>query len=159
MPRVLLLLLRHPRYLRDLLRHKLWVLKEGRRLELPWGQLLRHDLSKFRPDEWFPSVRFAYGPHPLSPSERVASERALALHHRRNPHHPESWVRHCEGGVEVLAMPDRYRREMLADWRAVGRAKGGSTRTWYLRCRDDLVLHPETRAWIEERLGLVPGSP
>ena len=114
----------------------------------------QHDLLyphclKFLPDEWFPSVRFSYGPHSLSPSERKASERALVLHHRRNPHHPEYWVRRHHGRVEILLMPDRYRREMLADWRAMGRVKGGSTREWFLRHEERLVLHPETRAWIE----------
>ena len=147
----------HLRYGLELLRHKIWVLVEGRRLGLPWGRLLRHDLSKLRPDEWGPSVRFHHsrrGPSPHSAAEREASERALALHRSRNPHHPEHWVRREGGRTEVLPMPDPDRREMLADWRAVGRVRGGSAAAWYRARATSIPLHPETRAWLEARLGV-----
>jgi len=59
------------------------------------------------------------------------------------------------GSLKVLPMPDRYRREMLADWRGAGLAQGTpDTVKWYKANRDKMQLHPETRAWIEERLGL-----
>lgn len=52
-------------------------------------------------------------------------------------------------------MPDVYRREMLADWRGAGRAAGTpDTKAWYLKNRDAIRLHPETRAWIEQQLGI-----
>lgn len=56
----------------------------------------------------------------------------------------------------VLPMPDRYRREMLADWIGAGRAYLGNPDTcaWYLENRAKLILHPETRAWLEKELGL-----
>jgi hypothetical protein len=51
-------------------------------------------------------------------------------------------------------MPDKYRREMLADWRGAGRALGKpDTQAWYAANRDKMKLHPETRAWIEQQLG------
>ena len=53
-------------------------------------------------------------------------------------------------------MPDRDRREMLADWRGAGRAVGKpDTKAWYLANRDKMILHPETRMWIEQQLGVV----
>lgn len=57
-------------------------------------------------------------------------------------------------GLRALPMPERFRKEMLADWRGAGRsAKGGlPTREWYLKRRDIMILHPETRRWIEEQL-------
>ncbi len=54
-------------------------------------------------------------------------------------------------------MPDVYRREMLADWRGAGMALGfPDTLGWYTKNRDNLKLHPETRAWIEAQLSPVP---
>lgn len=51
-------------------------------------------------------------------------------------------------------MPDLYRREMLADWRGAGLALGfPDTLGWYSKNRDKMVLHPETREWIEKELG------
>lgn len=50
-------------------------------------------------------------------------------------------------------MPDVYRREMLADWRGAGRALGNpDTRAWYLANKASIILHAETRAWIEAQL-------
>ena len=55
----------------------------------------------------------------------------------------------------ALPMPDRYRREMLADWRGAGRTYGNTdTRAWYIDNREKMTLHPETAAWIESELGL-----
>jgi hypothetical protein len=53
-------------------------------------------------------------------------------------------------------MPDRYRREMLADWRGAGRAITGqdNTRAWYLKNRENIWLHPTTRTWVEHQLEL-----
>lgn len=52
-------------------------------------------------------------------------------------------------------MPEVYAREMLADWRGAGRALGNpDTKAWYLANKDNMKLHPNTRAWIEYQLGL-----
>ncbi len=55
-------------------------------------------------------------------------------------------------------MPNAFRREMLADWRAVGRVRGDAdtpnTRAWYLKHGHRYPLHPETRAWVEAQLKL-----
>ena len=68
-------------------------------------------------------------------------------------------LRQCQTPVP---MPDRYRREMLADWIGAGKAYGKQegnnnnpdTKQWYLDNKDKIILHPETRAWIEEQLGV-----
>lgn len=57
-------------------------------------------------------------------------------------------------------MPDRDRREMLADWRGAGRAIMGDksdTREWYLKNAKNMILHPDTRRWIEDQLGVCNG--
>lgn len=143
----------HLRYLAELARHKRWVWIEGRALGVPLWNLVVHDLSKLLPDEWGPTVRWSDRTATLAPAHLDASRRALERHRRRNRHHPEAWVR----GSEPLPMPDAFRREMLADWRAVGRREAGtSTRAWYLANRHRLPLHPDTRAWVERELRVSP---
>jgi len=60
-------------------------------------------------------------------------------------------------------MPDRYRREMLADWIGAGKAKKkgdphhegiSEVATWYQKHKDKIKLHPDTQQWIEEQLEL-----
>lgn len=48
-----------------------------------------------------------------------------------------------------------YAKEMLADWQGAGRAQGHGDNTlgWYAKNRDKMLLHPETRAWIEQQIG------
>jgi hypothetical protein len=55
------------------------------------------------------------------------------------------------GETFPLPMPDRYRREMLADWTGAGRAITGryDVENWYERNRHKIRLHSETRVWLE----------
>lgn len=54
----------------------------------------------------------------------------------------------------VLPMPEAAIREMVADWMGAGRTITGTweASTWYEKHRDDMVLHPETRARVEALL-------
>ncbi len=90
---------------------------------------------------------------------KEAFDAAWNHHQKANKHHWQYWCLAMDDDPDlVLPMPDRYRREMLADWRGAGRAYTGSdnTREWYLERRDKMraKLHPETRAWIEGELGV-----
>lgn len=56
-----------------------------------------------------------------------------------------------------IPMPDRARREMLADWFGAGRAYNPNwtplePRKWYEANKEKIQLHPDTRAWIEAEL-------
>ena len=145
----------HVAFLRRFFMHKLFVIREGLELGVPWAQLLTHDLSKLSPEEYLPSVRFEQSARSLTPNEMYESCIALELHRQRNAHHPEHWMRRDESGeLRPTPMPDPYRREMLADWRAVGRVMSTSTRAWYLERFDRTRLHPETRAWVERELDI-----
>ncbi len=60
----------------------------------------------------------------------------------------------------ALPMPDRARREMIADWIGAGRAYVKDwtlleTSRWYEARKDKIQLHPETRAWVEQQLELL----
>jgi hypothetical protein len=146
------------RYLRYLLRHKWYVFVECCKLGIPWRGIV-HDLSKFLPSEWRPYMLTYYGPwkYDQRPDWLVAVYKmAWLLHQRRNCHHWQAWVlindadKHHDG---PLPMPDKYRREMLADWRGAGKALGKpDTKAWYKQHAENIELHPETRTWIEANL-------
>jgi hypothetical protein len=155
----------HLQYARYVARHKWFVLQEGLKLGVPFLQLLVHDWHKLTPGEWFPYVATFYGDKP-SPRRADggydpnavsdAFDHAWLRHQNRGKHHWQWWCLALDdGGTRALAMPDRYRREMLADWRGAGRAISGSDDClpWYDANCKNMVLHSETREWIENQLG------
>lgn len=169
---------KHWQYLKYVLRHKLYVYQEGRKLKLGRWQLLRHDLSKFRPDEWGPYAAWFYGgPHPdeseigyyertyyglgrSRQARKAAFDEAWLKHQQRNPHHWQHWIlRNDNGPTVALEMPRRYMLEMVADWAGAGRAITGKLEVgeWYTRNRDNMLLHPDTRDWVETCLHLKYG--
>jgi hypothetical protein len=62
----------------------------------------------------------------------------------------------------IFPMAERYRLEMVADWMGAGMAQSGhglaeafdDCRAWYLKNRDVIQLHAETRLAVEDDLGL-----
>lgn len=172
----------HLKYLRYVLRHKWFVFKEACRLGIPWLGLI-HDLSKFRPSEWGPYVEYFYGNERIKretvfrnggnsavawwvdrgqaweEDRRADFDVAWNHHQKRGKHHWQYWVLAADDGpVYPLPMPDKYRREMLADWMGAGQAVGKpDTRVWYLKqkARGRQMLHSETRIWVEAQLGVI----
>lgn len=130
----------HATYLKRLLRHKGLVLEEGRKLGVPLLRLLLHDWSKFMPDEWRAGVAFYH--------KGTGNDEALRRHYARNRHYPQWWMR----GAETLPMPDVFRLEMLADWRAMARERGNDTADWYAKRGHTFPFHPDTRKWVEDML-------
>jgi hypothetical protein len=50
-------------------------------------------------------------------------------------------------------MPEKYAKEMLADWIGAGEAlNNGSVQKWYEKNKNNVFLHPETRQWIEQQI-------
>lgn len=153
----------HLKYLSYVLRHKWFVFLACRELGIPWLGII-HDWSKFRPDEWVPYVKYFYerpgtvrdesGYYKPYDTGAPDFDYAWLLHQKRNKHHWQWWVLPCdEDGVKVLPIPDKYRREMLADWKGAGQAQGTpNTAHWYTKNSHKLQLHPETRDWIEEQI-------
>jgi len=77
------------------------------------------------------------------------------LHQKRNKHHWQWWcLIDSDGEIKALPMPERYRLEMLADWRGAGRAKGNGDdiQEWYGKNKDMIILTPEMREWVETQL-------
>lgn len=54
----------------------------------------------------------------------------------------------------ALPMPERFVREMVADWAGAGRAYTGAwgVSAWYAQNREKIVLHPEARRRVEQLL-------
>jgi hypothetical protein len=57
-----------------------------------------------------------------------------------------------EPRIRPLPMPEKYVREMVADWCGAGRAYTGrwDVAGWYEQQRERVVLHPDTRALVEQ---------
>jgi hypothetical protein len=110
---------------------------------------------------------YAFDEHPTLPcagddhcprcKAKIAADEAFNrawLHHQKwNKHHWQYWVMpedtpsNPSGNPKVLEIPERYAREMVADWIGAGRAITGSwdVRGWYSKNRDHIKLHPNTR--------------
>lgn len=159
-------MMKHVRYLKSVLRHKWYVFLACLQLRVPLWWAVLHDWDKFLPSMWLPYAQYFYGDKERRGADGTykndgldrAFDRAWNGHQKRNKHHWQYWVLYRDdGSVEALPMPDRHRREMLADWRGAGRAyipdwHPSDTRLWYKRNCDQMVLHPETRGWIEAQL-------
>jgi hypothetical protein len=146
-------------YLISVLKHKWYVFIECCRLGIPIQGVL-HDLSKFLPAERLPRIKALRARcNAFQYEDLYCDLHALECqviecwnhHYHNNPHHWQYWVVYLDNGEQkVLPIPERYRKEMLADWLAVSRnPERSDIYTWYYKWKDKLVLHPDTRQWLE----------
>jgi hypothetical protein len=160
-----------------ILKHKWFVFIECCKLGMPFRGLI-HDRSKFGLTEFKAYALYFFATMPkwdevkhYSPTMSYKWSKDYAkeifdvawLHHQRyNKHHWEYWVNYKRIGdtqtflAEPMKMPNKYMKEMLADWRGAGRAINGKddTKEFYLKNKDKIILHPETRKWIEGQLNI-----
>lgn len=84
-----------------------------------YKQGLLHDLSKYSPSEFIPSVKYYQGYRsPISKEKEVVGYSECYLHHKgRNKHHWEYWVDRLPHTTElyVFPMPYRYMLESVLD--------------------------------------------
>lgn len=153
----------HLAYFWQVARHKWFIFLECCKLGIPWLGIV-HDWSKFLPSEWGSyALTFCGGwEYEKRPQWlKDAFDVAWNHHQKRNKHHWQYWMLtndSDEPQTVALSMPDCYRREMLADWRGAGRAYGNpNTSQWYEQHKHKIIIHADTRAWIENQLGLANG--
>lgn len=154
---------KHLQYLWYVLRHKWYVFGYCLNYGLVWRGLV-HDLSKFRPSEWFPYTNYFYGSNVFDLGSvgykhkfdllEVEFNYAWNAHQKRNSHHWQYYVlSEDEGKTVVLEMPLADRQEMIADWRGAGKAQGKPfVWEWYEANKGKMQLAPETRAWVEAEM-------
>ena len=137
------------KYLWYILKHKYYVLIECTKEGLYWRGIT-HDLSKFRIDEFIPYAEYFYGN-----GTKKAFNIAWKKHFTRNDHHPEYWEKY-DHEYELLItdpMNEKSRLEMLCDWRAMSKTKGGTVLEYYKDRGRNKFLDIRTRKWLEEKIG------
>lgn len=130
-----------------------------------YKQGLLHDLSKYSPSEFWIGVHYYQGGK-RSPNAAEREEKGYSLawmHHKgRNKHHYEYW--NDVGKDKVIAgvkMPLKYAVEMFMDRIAACKVyKGRDYTDWtpweyYVRTKDYILIHPETRALLEKLLKML----
>lgn len=146
----------HLNYLKYVLRHKWFVFIACIHFRVNLWQAIIHDWSKFTPAEWCGYVNTFYAP---DGKRRYFENPAFMLawnhHQKTNPHHWQYWMLTWDKGTtEPVPMPEKYIREMIADWAGAGRVINGRWEfiPWYERNKENIKLHPETRKRVEEIL-------
>ena len=155
---------KHLKYLNYVIKHKWYVFFECLKRRL-FVQAFLHDWSKFLPDEWFPYVNHfyekpnnngsKYGYMKPASSGDKAFDIAWLKHIRRNPHHWQHYtLAETDGSIKIFEMPNKYKKEMFADWIGANKAQGhnGNVRSWYLHNKEKILLGKKTREWIEKKL-------
>lgn len=146
-------------YLIFMLRHKWFVIVYGLKLGVPLWRLLVHDWDKISAPRTFRAFRrrFAGGNDHYKMANDPDYQVAYHLHcNVRHKHHWQWWVSQLDEGRErILEMDDASKREMLADWRSMGRIKNEPhTWVWYQWYRPQMKVHPETLKWLDRQLFL-----
>ena len=141
------------KYFWKTLEHKWYVFLASRKLGLPLGPAIMHDMSQFSRAELRQYDRQFFGDKGDPEGFAVSW-----LHHQNcNPHHWEYWMTrsdHSHGGSGAvdtcLPMPSRYIKEMIADWMGASKSYTGS---WDMtdrlkRSLPRMKLHPKTRETV-----------
>ena len=161
---------KHWQYFKYVARHKWFVFLAGLQMGVPIWRLILHDWTKFLPREWMPYVEQFHGDKPPQlgktgyshqfDSQQSSFNNAWNHHQNKNDHHWQYWIIPKHDGNAILPMPDVCRREMVADWMGAGRAQGKpDISAWYVANRDKMLLHPETRDFIDVMLDWMSEMP
>ena len=148
------------KYLKLTVIHKYHVFRYGLRLKVPIISLIVHDYTKLYP--WF---LFSYGRQFFGDqSDPIGFAYTWNHHQHRHRHHWEYWTMitgHNRGGFKnghVLDMPEKYVREMVADWLAASRTYNGvevqslESWGWFQENFDTIIVSDRTRSRIMEIL-------
>ncbi|MBQ7004128.1 MAG: catalase [Oscillospiraceae bacterium] len=151
-------------HLSTVTRHRNAVIRHCRKAGIFW-QGLRHDLSKFSPQEFISGVRYYQGTR--SPNEQERQEKGYSsawMHHKgRNRHHFEYWTDYSTATrrVEPVKMPLRWVIEMFCDRVAACKIYNGSKYqdsdplAYFERGKPGRIIHPETSAFLESLLRML----
>ena len=154
----------HWAYFSYVVRHKWFVFLAGCETKTPLWRLIIHDWSKFLPCEWFPYVVSFYNRDgskrdwkTRDPWDKMEFDAAWNHHQKTNKHHWQYWILindSDEPKMHPQIMPEKYVREMIADWAGAGRAITGKweVKAWYYANLEKIILHDSTRMTVEQIL-------
>ena len=142
--------------------HKLMVMKYCFRVGL-YKQGLLHDLSKYQWVEFSAGVKYFRGDESPNWAQKVKEGYSAAwLHHKgRNKHHTEYWIDYgtsYDEGMVGMKMPTKYVVETFIDRIAASKNyqkeayTNDSPLKYYERGKDNTIMHPESRALLEDLL-------
>ena len=131
-----------------------------------YRQGLTHDLSKFSWAEFRIGAKYFMDDQSPHNGERAEYGYSTAwLHHKgRNKHHLEYWLDYDVKGDHRIAgmrMPEKYVAEMVADRIAASKIykkekyTDASPLEYYMQKRDYHILHPQTKALLEQLLNML----
>ena len=115
--------------------------------------ILSHDKSKYDPEEYDAYDAYFYGK-----PDKDAFNRAWLHHIHNNPHHWQHWVLvNDDDGTIALKMPTNAAFEMICDWWSFSWRTGNLYEVfdWYAAHRDRIVMHRETREYVESMLDAI----
>ena len=145
-------------YFTYLMKHKWYVFYMLAQRKL-WTQAIFHDLSKFKPDEFVMYARY------YATNKNMNITNTWHIHLHRNKHHWQYWIfMDNEGNMQALEMPEKYVIEMIADWYSVAICEGGLDKLpervarWYYHRQDKILLHPNTRKYVEDNIRVLVES-
>lgn len=145
-------------HLRTVRMHRREVMRNCFRAGIPCQGLL-HDLSKYSPTEFIPSVKYYQGTRSPNEQERTVKGYSEAwMHHKgRNKHHFEYWTDYSPETkqLEPVKMPLRYVAEMFCDRVGASKIYNGENYTdrkpleYFLKAKPTRKIHPETSRFLE----------
>lgn len=121
-----------------------------------------HDLSKFKPSEFFPYANHFYstertrqknGYYKPTNTNNEAFCFAWHLHQKRNRHHWSWWVLPEDGGGNrVFPIQEKYLKEMICDWLGARKAQKqkNSVPYWWKNYGHKFIFEHHTRTKIEK---------
>ena len=119
---------------------------------------LFHDLSKYTPREFWPSVRYFVGTHSPVYEQRLNEGYFSSIcqaHTRRNKHHWEYWTDFFLGRVVAKTMPWKYATEYVCDMLAASYCydkvgfTGQKTLEYFLARKERYFMSDATREYVE----------
>jgi len=145
-----------------------WIVRNMRKdIELTNNEVIdlvynaeEHDASKYDNEEYDAYDGYFY----LGVHDDDAYNRAWLHHIHNNPHHWQYWLLVNDDGTwgdpdkfNALEIPKVYVVEMLADWWSFSWTSGNLTEVfdWYEGHKDGMILHDETRAYLERLLDVL----
>ncbi|MCM3361236.1 DUF5662 family protein [Niallia sp. MER TA 168] len=112
-------------------------------------QGITHDLSKFKPKEFFPYSKKFFYKGKNNAEDELKWKYAWLNHQHQNKHHWEYWVIDPNNN-QAVPMPRKYLMEMVCDWRSFSRKWGRKVKPSSLDLTDKIILHEDTKKELIE---------